>query len=155
MLNSFMPHEMRSHQARNPNNSREKPASVLLYNQTMGTLDSVDNVIQRYNTSRKTRRWYKKVAFRFMDIAYHNVYVLYKMLDSDGRKTLSFKTFLLDLVDDILSKFPNRSQQAGRPSLTPKPFRLIGQHFPEKIVSSTGKSKQMDCGYCKRLTTKR
>lgn len=155
MLNTFLHHEMIDHQCPNPTQASEKPASVLLYNKTMGALDGVDNVIQRYNTSRKTRRWYKKVSFRFMDIAYHNSYVLYKELDKEGRKNLPFKIFLMELVEEILTAYPRPPTPIGRPTTTVKQDRLTGMHLPEKIVSSDGRTKQMDCGYCKLLTEER
>jgi hypothetical protein len=43
MLNSFMNREMVESVSTNPNNTREKPSTVLTYNQTMGALDNVDN----------------------------------------------------------------------------------------------------------------
>jgi len=36
MLNSFISHEMKMSESRNPRNKRLKPASVLVYNKTMG-----------------------------------------------------------------------------------------------------------------------
>jgi len=45
MLNSFVPHDMTFAPSRNPNNSREKPLSVTIYNKMMGGVDRIDQIL--------------------------------------------------------------------------------------------------------------
>jgi len=77
MLNTFVPHVMLFSDSRNPQNSRNKPISVLLYNNKMGGVDYIDQKLAPYESLRKTVKWYKKFAFHLIDLTIHNSHVLF------------------------------------------------------------------------------
>jgi hypothetical protein len=55
MLNTFMAHHMELSTSANPQNTREKPATVLLYNKVMGAVDGVDKTVKPYQSVRKSK----------------------------------------------------------------------------------------------------
>ena len=55
-----------------------KPQIMHKYNTYMGGVDVNDQLLQYYAYSRRTLKWWKKVAFRLLNLAMVNVYVIYK-----------------------------------------------------------------------------
>jgi hypothetical protein len=151
ILNSFMEHRMEDSISSNPKNTRKKPATVLLYNKTMGAVDNVDKTTKPYQSVRKSIKWYKKVAFYLIDVAIYNSNVIYGEVNPEKRVT--FKNYLQGLVAEILKKYPVTRKPQGRPStfLNGPPDRLKGQHHPRKHLSKDEKAKPLysDCLYCK------
>ena len=55
-----------------------QPLVVQDYNKFMGAVDKSDHLIGKYETLRKTNRWWKTLFFHFLDIARVNSYILFK-----------------------------------------------------------------------------
>jgi len=155
MLTSFVPHDMEYVPSLNPNNNREKPASVVLYNKTMGGVDYIDQVLSPYKAERKTIRWYKKFFFHLIDLSVYNSFVVYKNLNPTKR--VVYLDFLQDLVAEILDK-NHVKRKIGRPLRTINHnMENMSGHLPEKVLKANGKSSYSDCYVCrqsgKRKTT--
>src|SRR5271154_4036107 len=103
MLNTFMGHSMEESVTSNPRNQRSKPASVLLYNKSMGAVDESDKCVKPYESVRKSYKWYKKVYFHLVDIAVYNSLIIFKMLRPDTKVT--YKEFVRILVQEVLMVF--------------------------------------------------
>jgi hypothetical protein len=149
ILNTFMEHKMVDSISSNPNNTRKKPATVMLYNKTMGAVDNVDKTTKPYQTVRKTLKWYKKVVFYLIDVPIYNSHVVYGEVNPDKR--VPYKKYLEEMVEEILKTYPVTRKPLGRPStlISPLPDRLKGSHHPRKHVSDIGKTLYSDCLYCK------
>lgn len=148
ILNTFMEHRMEECESLNPNNNRLKPATVLVYNKVMGALDDMDEVIRPYQTLRKTLKWYRKFAFHLIDIAVHNAFVLAGVknptIKSDG-----YKDFVLNLIEEIISKNSVVRSSRGRPlSIQSNTTTSNLRHFPSTIKGDNGKSKRSNCHLC-------
>lgn len=147
MLNTFMGHHMEEFLSTNPNNTREKPATVLVYNATMGALDHVDQMIKPYSTARKSLKWYKKVAFNLIDMTVYNSYVLYCEFKT-GKEKPTYKAFIRTIIREILDKYPPVKPIIGRPSTDPLPNRKVGTHLPAKVTKTDGSSSFSNCHFC-------
>ena len=143
-----MSHEMKMCESRNPRNQRLKPASVLVYNKTMGGVDDVDRRIKPYKSNRKTRKWYRKVAFYGLDLCIFNAYTLYKMVPKNHK--VKYKDFILELIREIMETYPLERPNVGRKSQTIPISRKIGQHFAMKQKKTNGKNKYTNCFMCSR-----
>ena len=71
------------------------PKIVSTYNESMGSVDLADMLIILYRIDVKTRHWYIKVFWQFVDVAKVNVWILYKRhykqlaLSANKRKSLA------------------------------------------------------------------
>ena len=70
------------------------PKIVSTYNESMGSVDLADMLIVLYRIDVKTRHWYIKVFWQFVDVAKVNAWILYKRhykqlaLSANKRKSL-------------------------------------------------------------------
>lgn len=145
MINTFLPHSMSHFAARNPHNSRQKPASVLLYNKNMGIVDIMDKTIKPFSSNRKTYKWYKRVFFYLVDVGMYNAYRAY-LFHQTGKRT-SYMDFVLNAVDSIMIDHPCEQPTRGRP---PKVARPETKEFHIPI-----KNGKADCTWCKKNENKR
>ncbi|XP_021952069.1 piggyBac transposable element-derived protein 4-like [Folsomia candida] len=154
MLNTFMGHRMEEITTTNPNNNREKPSTVLVYNATMGAVDNVDRVSKPFTSVRKSFKWYRKVFFYFLDIAIYNSHIIHSSF-RPTKEHSSYKDFVRIIIKEILEKYPPQRLSLGRKSNT-QSERRIGTHFPEKMLEDNV-SVFRDCHLCclegKRRTT--
>ncbi|OXA60346.1 PiggyBac transposable element-derived protein 4 [Folsomia candida] len=155
MLNTFVPHSMRIAESSNPRNTREKPATVLLYNSIMGAVDNVDKSIKPYQSVRKSYKWYKKVVFNMIDVATYNSMILYNHLHADQR-AVPYKDFVMKIVREIQEKYPTLKKPIRRPPTVPRtenpafPVRLKPcHHIAVKHLDKNGTPSYSDCIYCK------
>lgn len=69
----------------------QRPFSVKLYNQHMGGVDQVDQMVAMYPHRRKNKRWYIRVFFHFLDVTVVNAWHLERMSGLEKRDLLHFK----------------------------------------------------------------
>jgi hypothetical protein len=147
-LNSFLPHEMKYSVSKYPANSREKPASVLLYNQKMGGVDHVDQMLAPYESLRKSLKWYKKFAFHLLDIAVYNSHIVYNYKNPESK--ITFKEYLLKLITEILSLHKVTRSLHGRPTTQHVDKENNAHlHLPEKVLNPNGAPNYSDCVVCR------
>ncbi|KAG8233326.1 hypothetical protein J437_LFUL017304 [Ladona fulva] len=95
-----------------------KPSVVLDYNQTMGSVDKVDQHLADYRIPRKReKKYYKKLFFHFMELCMWNSFVLYK---KTGGKSAHLD-YRLDVIEEMIEVYhPSvTSPKVGRPLAGP------------------------------------
>lgn len=74
-----------------------KPVEVDAYNMNMAGVDRTDQMTSYYSSPRKTIRWYKKVIFHVLDIAYpFNAYFIFKQKVNKKETFLGFRDSLIN-----------------------------------------------------------
>ncbi len=156
MLNTFLEHRMEDCETSNPQNSRLKPASVLVYNKTMGALDSMDQIIRPNQSLRKTFKWYRKYAFHLFDMCVYNSWVICNHVKRNAKNTI-FKDYVLALIEQIIVENPiERSSKGRRPSKVQLNSSNNSNHFPSTSRGNDGKKLRGNCHFCwKNLNKKR
>ena len=120
----------------------QKPVCVIDYNSYMGGVDKVDQFRQPYNATRKTLKWYRKVALHLMQIAMLNAWILY--VKSTGSDTSFFK-FQLDVCGNLIFQCPVEQNQDN-----PDLIRLTGRHFAKPVPATNARSKPFRrCRVCR------
>lgn len=56
----------------------KRPALIGEYNANMGGVDKCDMLMSLYRNSMKSRKWYKRVMFNFLDLCNVNAWLLYR-----------------------------------------------------------------------------
>jgi hypothetical protein len=72
------------------------PKAISTYNKNMGFVDKFDQLKSLYEVDRKSKKWWHRIFFHFLDVAVINSYILHKML-TDGEINTT-KQFRLALV---------------------------------------------------------
>jgi len=146
MLNSFMDHGMSLSISANPANQRYKPKSVLWYNKNMSGVDFIDKQIAPYKITRKSVKWYKKMAFHLIELAVHNSFLVYQHYHPT--KKITFKEFLLRLVQEILERNRLVRKRKINHSTASSENSKSGLHMPERVISDAGKPIKSNCHFC-------
>lgn len=134
-----------------------KPQCIIDYNNTMGTVDKVDQILYSLNSTRKSVKWYKKFFFHLFDLAVYNTFILYNYVTG---RNLSFSKFHLYLIKQVLQKYssgsPHTSKSKGKSSDN-EPFRLTQRHFPSPYVNNTAirKNAGRKCVVCTKHNKRR
>ena len=85
----------------------EQPRLVRDYNKYMAGVDRSDQVIGKYNTLRKTDKYWKTIFYHLLDIARVNSYILYKEhTGNKGMKQLDFNVQLIKQLCNIPEDAP-------------------------------------------------
>lgn len=87
------------------------PKSIYDYNKYMGGVDHFDQLIECYNISWKSRRWWMKLFYHFCDTAIVNSFILYTTqlkLDKDGVKPMSHLLYRSMLANELIAQFSSR-----------------------------------------------
>ena len=74
------------------------PAILDMYNQSMGGVDSSDQVMYSYTDDRKSKSWSKKVAFNLLSRLFMNSYILYKLTVRNPKSRLEFIKEVIDFL---------------------------------------------------------
>lgn len=87
------------------------PKSISEYNKYMGGVDHFDQLQEYYNISLKSRRWWMKLFFYFVNATIVNSYIMYTLTvkqNSNNVKPLSHLMFRSLLADELIGQFSNR-----------------------------------------------
>ena len=76
-----------------------KPSCVVSYNTNMGAVDRADQMIQPYDATRKTARWYKKLMTHLLQVSLLNAYIVFK---KDRQSTMDFLSFQEHVIESLL-----------------------------------------------------
>lgn len=74
------------------------PKMVYDYNQFMGFVDKADQLRSTYALDRKSKKWWHRIFWFFIDTVVTNAYIIYTA--KGGKKNL--KEFRLQLVDELI-----------------------------------------------------
>ena len=84
------------------------PDVIKMYNQGIGGVDLIDQRTAAYHLDRKSRvRFYLRIFFDLMDIAYANSFVVYNMLYPNDLTLLDFKTIIATY---LIGRYTSRSR---------------------------------------------
>ena len=83
------------------------------YNSHMGCVDKADMLKSYYEISRKSKKWWHRIFWHFVDATLVNSFIIYRLLFPT--ENLSLKNFRLSVVDHLIG-VPNRPKR-GRPSI--------------------------------------
>jgi len=118
----------------------EKPNAVIAYNQRMGAVDRMDQLLEPYSAPRKSLKWYHKLAIHLIQVSMLNAYCLYRSNFVGSRR----KTFLQFQHCVLTAMFFNHDLSAptlAEQTLTRTDFlsRLVGRHFIARLPASDKK----------------
>lgn len=113
------------------------PSVVADYNKYMGGVDRFDQYRERYETGRKSVKWWFRILYFLLDLAIVNGFILWKMHRPDSKsKQLTYR---LKLARQLINGYSSRKAQ-GRPlnyfkCSVPKEVRFAGgaKHMPRVI----------------------
>ena len=108
------------------------PEAVKLYNTFMGGVDLADQRRKTYSCSRKSRKWWHRLFFFFLDLSVVNGYII--ATETPNIRNRSQKEFILELSEELLSQYCSR-KRPGRPiqTVAPPSIRFNERHFPARI----------------------
>lgn len=89
------------------------PALVKDYNHHMGCVDKADQNKSAYNIDRRSKKWWHRIFWHFIDVTVVNAFIIYKQSQPDPGMTL--KSFRLSVVDGLVQS-PNRKRKGKPPS---------------------------------------
>ena len=115
-------------------NTIENPDVVLEYNNVMGAVDKVDQMLEPYAMQRKGVKWYIKLFEHLLDVSVFNSFVLYKQCNVNSK--LAFLDYKLLLVEKMVTKYHFGGTASARGPSVDCPLRLTARHFPSHIAAS-------------------
>ena len=113
---------------------KQKPVSVLDYNENMGGVDLKDQLLQPYLLERKKiNKWYIKLFRRLLNVTVLNCMVICRA--NSGQSKIDHFKFRVELVQALLiehgSEIVRKFQ--GHHSTDRNVPQLVERHFPERI----------------------
>lgn len=123
-----------------------KPNLMHNYNKYMGGVDYNDQLLQYTAYDRRALKWWKKVAFRMLNICMTNAYILFSLwLDATTGKKITHVKYRQNVIKQLLSSIVLQDSQGVQD--TSEFSRLTGKHFPE-LIPSERKQKVRRCQVC-------
>lgn len=126
------------------------------YNKHMGYVDHADRLLSCYKIDRKSKKWWFRIFWHFLDLTITNAFILYTK--KDITPTLTLKKFRLLLVEQLVAHkiatpkgrkrqthIPDISQH-GKPQVSLEKRRSQAAHMPV----FTDESKR--CAHCSTKT---
>lgn len=148
-------HRLGGTEVRRRGSSKVIPTAIDAYNNHMGGVDKVDQMLSAYPLERKRGKvWYKKQFRHIVNITIQNALIIYQKAVDPSITNLEFRKMLVNEI--FLRYVPTESpRKRGRPSYTEDPCRMIERHFlnsvPEKksrrCVVCNSKKKRKDTRY--------
>ncbi|CAI6372740.1 unnamed protein product [Macrosiphum euphorbiae] len=87
------------------------PTGISDYNRYMGGVDKFDQYMAAYTISQKSRRWWIKLFYYFIDTAIVNFYILYKeRCNKAKKKYVSQLDYRPMLTDTLVNNFSCRKK---------------------------------------------
>lgn len=121
------------------------PSTVVTYNKYMGGVDHADQLNKYYTMTRKTIKWWKKLALHIINAAITNAYILHKKYH---HHPLSHFNFRKELVRDLVAEHQRPSNLKGRRYSGNPQTRLVDRHFPSEIPAQVGAKRKNPCRKC-------
>jgi len=120
---------------------KQKPVSVLDYNENMGGVDLKDQLLQPNLLERKKMsKWYIKLFRRLLNITVLNCMVVCRA--NSGQTKIDHSKFRVELVQALLIEHGSESVRKfqGHHSTDKNVPRLLDRHFPERIPPTEKKA---------------
>lgn len=116
------------------------PVMCFDYNKHMGYVDNADRLLSTYKIDRKSKKWWLRIFWHFVDLSVTNAFILYTKKGNNA--SLNMKKFRLRLVDELVGhKIPiskGRKRQPTvvankKPQVTVEKRRSQSSHMPVHI----------------------
>lgn len=126
------------------------PQLVKDYNAHMGYVDKADMLMTLYKIDRKSKRWYMRIFFHFLDLAVHNAFILFTVSSKNKGKTISLKDFRLAVATALIGntkpsprgvKKPLKFKNNYKPKVLYEKRFNAAEHMPIRSGSRR-------CAYC-------
>ncbi|KAH9367078.1 hypothetical protein HPB48_021743 [Haemaphysalis longicornis] len=115
-----------------------RPFAVKEYNIVMGGVDLADMLIELYRTDHKSKKWYMRIFFWFIDVSVMNGWLLYKRhcLQLDIKKKLPLLTFRaqIDQALALVNAKPQKRNSTTAARSHQAPARKIMRPLPPRPV---------------------
>ena len=120
----------------------KKPDCVFDYNEHMGGVDRLDQLISYYSPLRKTLKWYKKVVLQVFDFAVTNAFLIYKEVGGTRRNIWFRKQVIRSLIssDDRPGPAQGSVPQVFHHHRASDLSRLAGQHYMGVLRPTSSKA---------------
>jgi len=118
-----------------------KPSAVFDYNANMGLVDKADMLLSGISSVRKSRKWYRKLFFHFMDIFMLNSYYMYVIVTG---KKCGLREFIEHCINQIVDDV---SDVNIAPVTSFGQFLLEHKMEPLPLMPS-GTARQRQCVAC-------
>lgn len=116
------------------------PESIAYYNSTKFGVDMTDQMVRKYSTKSKSRRWPVQVFFNILDLAALNAWILYKETTGEN---ISRQEFLFQLAEELATKYSDLQEYESESMGTTS----------EGCTTSSKIRKTCQIGYCKKNKT--
>lgn len=127
MISSEFPHSMC--EVNTIREIKEKPISVVKYNENMSGIYRQDQMTSYYPFKRKSLRWYKKIGFHFLHLLLINSYFLY----NKHVKKMSLYEYRLSIIQNLL---PSDENVLNTTHKIKKPNNF---HLPKNVLKNEKK----------------
>lgn len=67
------------------------PQSIKDYNKYMGAVDHADQLRGSYDVDRRSKKWWHRLFWGIIDIAFVNSFILYRLEDNDTMSLLDYR----------------------------------------------------------------
>lgn len=120
--------------------SVKRPFVIAEYNRHMGGVDLLDCVISHYKIKLRSKRWYIRIFYHFLDMAMCNSWLLYRRIyaaKNSTNKTLNSADFRLEIAETLCKyKTVNRAKRRSDIEclIQDKKKKGPAQHVPPKDV---------------------
>lgn len=93
------------------------PQMIADYNRYMGGVDNFDQLMANYSIIQKSRRWWLKLFYYFLDCSIVNSFILYKFeMKNKKQKHLTHLQFRSLLVNELIGSFSSKKRPGYAPS---------------------------------------
>lgn len=94
------------------------PKIVTIYNQHMGGVDLLDSFLGKYKIKMRTKKWYLRLFYHFLDIIVINCWLLHKRVGEQKNEPIltKLKGFKLEIGKSLCLSGPSLQRKRGRPS---------------------------------------
>ena len=97
----------------------DRPCVVREYNKSMGGVDLSDMLLELYRTDIRSKKWYMRIVYYFLDLAVNNAWLLHRRECEDlGKQHMSLMYFKMDICRSLIVSGVVNSPRAGRPSVS-------------------------------------
>ena len=86
--------------------ARPAPPSIADYNKNMNSVDKFDQLMSSYNIDRRSKKWWHRIFFYFLDAAVLNAYISYKHFIDIELKNFKGKCAEGFVTETLLDKIP-------------------------------------------------
>lgn len=118
------------------------------YNKHMGYVDKSDMLKSCYELDRKSRKWWHRIFWHFLDLSVVNAFILFKAQITGAG--MSLKEFKVAVVSGLVGAFPKISQARLKPTESSSKFKVnvpLEKRF-DKVAHLPQHGRKVRCANC-------